>query len=64
MMNTYNPFKCDFLTETKKAKGMTVEGLCFSIEDCRACIKMGIESDKYRDQISVYQQELNRRKNR
>lgn len=63
-MNDYNPFKCDFLVETKKARAMTEDGLNFAIEDCRACIKLGIEPDKYRDQISVYRQELSRREKR
>lgn len=61
-MNSYNPFICDFVVESKKAKKMSIEGLYYAINDCRDCIKLGINPNKYYDQISVYKMELNTRK--
>ena len=61
-MNSYNPFICDFVVETKKAKSMTIASLYYAIDDCRECIKLNINPDKYRDQISVYKMELDKRK--
>lgn len=60
-MNNYDPFKCDFVIESKKAKAMTIMGLKYSIEDCRECIKLNINPSKYQDQISVYRMELAKR---
>lgn len=62
MMNNYDPFICDFIVEGKKAKRMTVESLYYAISDCRDCIKLGINPNKYYDQISVYKMELHTRK--
>lgn len=62
LMNSYNPFVCDFVIETKKAKRMTIASLYYAIDDCRECIKLNINPDKYRDQISVYKMELDKRK--
>jgi len=62
-MNNYNPFKCDFLTETQKARVMKITQIHWAIRDCKICIENGIEPEKYRDQIRVYQQELDRRPN-
>ena len=61
-MNSYNPFICDWVVETKKAKRMTIASLYYAIDDCRECIKLNINPDKYRDQISVYKMELDKRK--
>lgn len=61
-MNSYNPFICDFVVESKKAKAMTIASLYYAIDDCRECIKLNINPDKYRDQISVYKMELDKRK--
>lgn len=61
-MNSYNPFVCDFVVESKKAKRMTIASLYYAIDDCRECIKLNINPDKYRDQISVYKMELDKRK--
>ena len=52
-MNSYNPFICDWVVETKKAKRMTIASLYYAIDDCRECIKLNINPDKYRDQISL-----------
>jgi hypothetical protein len=54
----------DFVSWEKRAKTMSVEGLRWSIDDCRECIRLGIEPLKYTDQISVFSRELNRRANR
>jgi len=62
MMNSYNPFVCDFVVESKKAKRMTIEGLYHAMDDCRECIRLGINPNKYYDQISVYKAELHTRK--
>jgi len=50
------------------AKGMSIAELNFAIEDCRECIKAmgndemkGKDSDYYRDEISIYQAEIDRR---
>ena len=61
-MNSYNPFICDFVVEAKKAKRMTIDGLYASIDDCRECIRLDINPNKYYDQISVYKAELHTRK--
>lgn len=61
-MNSYNPFICDWVVETKKAKRMTIDGLYASIDDCQECIRLGINPNKYYDQISVYRKELHTRK--
>ena len=60
-MNSYNPFVCDFIIQEKKARRMTQGELQYAIEDCRECILLNINPDKYRDQISVYKMELTRR---
>lgn len=60
-MNSYNPFICDFVVESKKAKAMTIASLRYSIDDCRECIKLNINPNKYYDQISVYKAELAKR---
>lgn len=60
-MNSYNPFVCDFIVQKKKARMMTQAELYYAIEDCRECILLDINPDKYRDQISVYRAELKRR---
>ena len=62
LVNSYNPFVCDFIVESKKAKRMTIASLYYAIDDCRECIKLNINPDKYRDQISVYKMELDKRK--
>ena len=62
MMNNYDPNVCDFEIEQKKAKRMTIDGLIYTIEDCRECVRLGINPSKYQDQISVYKAELNTRK--
>ena len=62
LMNSYNPFVCDFIVETKKAKRMTIEGLYHAMDDCRECIRLNINPNKYYDQISVYKMELDKRK--
>jgi hypothetical protein len=62
LMNSYNPFVCDFAVEAKKAKRMSIDGLYASIDDCRECIRMNINPNKYYDQISVYKAELHTRK--
>lgn len=61
LMNTYDPFVCNWLVEAKKAKAMTVASLRYSIDDCRECIKLNINPNKYYDQISVYKAELAKR---
>jgi len=61
MNNSYNPFVCDFIMQEKKARRMTQGELQYAIEDCRECILLNINPDKYRDQISVYKMELTRR---
>ena len=61
-MNSYNPFVCDFVVEAKKAKRMTIASLYYAIDDCRECIKLNINPNKYYDQISVYKAELHTRK--
>ncbi len=57
-MNNYNPFVCNFETEEVKAKKMTPEQLRFAITDCLECIKLGINPNKYYDQLSVYRKHL------
>lgn len=61
-MNNYNPFACDFIVQEKKARRMTESELQYAIDDCRECILLNINPDKYRDQISVYKMELSRRR--
>ena len=61
-MNSYNPFICDWVVETKKAKRMTIDGLYASIDDCQECIRLDINPNKYFDQISIYRKELYTRK--
>ncbi len=61
MNNSYDPFVCNWLVEAKKAKAMTVASLRYSIDDCRECIKLNINPNKYYDQISVYKAELAKR---
>lgn len=63
-MNNYNPFVCDFATKEKIAKGMSEMQLHYSISDCMECIQLGINPNKYLDEISVYRKELNNRKNK
>lgn len=63
MMNTYNPFICNWEIEIKKAKAMSIAGLVASIVDCQECVKNGIDYyGKYVDQISIYRKELQGRK--
>lgn len=63
MMNSYNPYICNWSTEEKRAKKMSIDGLYASIEDCQQCIKNGIDYfGKYTDQISIYRKELHTRK--
>lgn len=61
MNNSYDPFVCNWLVEAKKAKAMTIASLRYSIDDCRECIKLNINPNKYYDQISVYKAELAKR---
>lgn len=61
MNNSYDPFVCNWLVEAKKAKAMTVSSLRYAIDDCRECIKLDINPNKYYDQISVYKAELAKR---
>jgi len=63
-MIDYNPFQCDFKTEEIKAKKMTISELQWSINDCAECIRLGINPNKYYDQIGVYRKELLRRKHK
>ena len=37
------------------------EQLKFAIVDCLECVKLGINPEKYIDQVKVYRQELARR---
>lgn len=60
-MNSYNPFVCDFKVEELKAKKMTISELQWSINDASECIRLGINPNKYYDQISVYRKELVKR---
>ena len=62
MMNSYNPFICNWEIEISKAKKMSIAGLVASIVDCQECIKLDINPNKYFDQISVYRKELQGRK--
>lgn len=61
MMNTYNPYICHFDYEVARAKKMGDEQLKFAIVDCLECVKLGINPEKYIDQVKVYRQELARR---
>ena len=61
-MNSYNPYICNWVVEEKKAKRMSIDGLYASIDDCRECIRLNINPNKYYDQISVYKAELHTRK--
>ena len=61
-MNSYNPYICNWSTEEKRAKKMSIDGLYASIDDCQECIRLGINPNKYYDQISVYRKELHTRK--
>jgi len=56
-----SPYECDFAVEQRRAKGMTIDELNFAIADCRGCIALKINPNKYYDQASVYLQELNKR---
>ncbi len=60
-MNDYNPFICNFATEEAKAKKMSPEQLRFAITDCLECIKLGINPNKYYDQLSVYRKQLSKK---
>jgi hypothetical protein len=57
----YNPFKCNFEREREKAKGWSLETLKFMIKDAFEAMEAGTNAGKYRDQISVYRQELESR---
>ncbi|HUS49505.1 MAG TPA: hypothetical protein VMZ91_05035 [Candidatus Paceibacterota bacterium] len=59
----YDPFKIDWNREEERAKRMTDEELQYSIKDAYEAAQAGMNEGKYMDQISVYRQELNRRKN-
>ena len=63
-MIDYNQFQCDFKVEEIKAKRMSLEELRSSINDCGECIRLGINPNKYYDQIGVYRKELLRRKHK
>jgi hypothetical protein len=43
------------------ARGMTDEGLEYSIKDALECVRQGVDGGYYLDQISVYRQEQKRR---
>lgn len=58
---SYDPFVCDWEVEEFKAKSVDNQCLLFWIEECRDCIRQGINPNKYYDQISVYRAELKRR---
>jgi len=62
MMNTYDPFICNWEVEIKKAKKMSIAGLIATIADCQECIRLGINPNKYFDQISIYRKEFNTRR--
>lgn len=62
-MNSYNPYICNWETEIKRAKKMSIAGLVANIADCQECIANGIDTyGKYIDQISIYRKELQSRK--
>jgi hypothetical protein len=60
-MTSYDPFVCDFKSEENKARRMTIEELNWSINDASECIRLGINPNRYYDQISVYRKELGKR---
>lgn len=63
MINSYNPYICNWSTEEKRAKKMSIDALYSNIDDCQQCIKNGIDYfGKYADQISIYRKELHTRK--
>jgi hypothetical protein len=37
---------------------MTIQQLQWAIADCKECIKIGVNTSKYMDQLSVYRQEV------
>lgn len=57
----YNPFKCNWKREQSKAKGMTTKQLKHAIQDAQRALDAGVNPGKYKDQISVYRKELNKR---
>jgi len=63
MMNSYNPYICNWEYEIRRAKKMSIAGLIANIADCQECVANGIDTyGKYVDQISIYRKELNTRK--
>ena len=58
MFNNHNPYVCIFDSEVSNAKKMNVEQLKWAIADCLECIKLGVNTDKYMDQLSVYREQL------
>ena len=51
----------NFTYKEKMARRMTTAQVIYAMRDCRACIAAGVDPDYYRDEISVYNQELQRR---
>ena len=58
MMNSYSPYVCIFDQEVLRASKMTIQQLQWAIADCKECIKIGVNTSKYMDQLSVYRQEV------
>ena len=54
----------DWESKQRKARNMTNAELNYAIEDCRACVRLGIDDGYYLDEISVYRKELDKRKRR
>lgn len=51
----------DFKSKELYAKALTIEELAHAIKDCLTCVQLGVNPDKYRDEISVYRREARRR---
>lgn len=51
----------DFATKARIARSLSPLALEHAIRDCRMCIAQNVDPDYYRDEISVYHQEIKRR---
>ena len=58
MFSNNSPYVCIFDVEVKKASKMSADQLRWAIADCLECIKLGVNPDKYMDQLSVYREHL------